>query len=267
MATSPPEQSYQNIPEFGLLYDSMPAYAARHDVPFYVAEATRARGQVLELGCGTGRVLLSMARAGATVTGLDGATRMLDRCRAKLADEPEEARARVTLHEGDARDFDLGATFALVIAPFRVLQHLVTIDDQLQCLASVARHLPRGGRFIFDVFNPSFAVMTADRSPEREDTPELVLADGRSLRRTARTVRVRWTEQVSEAELIYYLAERPGAMPTRYVQAFDMRWYLRAELIHLLARGGFRVQTVLGNFDRSPLTDASPEQVVLAERL
>ena len=258
--------SYDSIPEFGLLYDGVPAYAARPDVPFYVAEAGQEPGPVLELGCGTGRVLLPMARAGATVVGLDGSARMLDRCRAKLHGESDATRARVTLHDGDARDFALGQTFRLVLAPFRLFQQFVTIDDQLRCLDAVARHLAPGGRFVFDVFNPHFASLVTDRSAESEDTPTLTLADGRSLRRTVRIPRVRWVEQLSETEIIYYVAERAGAPPARYVQAFDMRWYLRAELIHLLARSGFQVEVMFGGFDRSPLTDASAEQVVLASR-
>jgi SAM-dependent methyltransferase len=266
MPTPTTAQSYDSIPEFGLLYDSVPAYAARGDVRFYVAEAARSRGPLLEIGCGTGRVLLPVARAGATVVGLDGSRQMLARCRAKMADESEATRERVTLREGDIRDFDLGATFTLVIAPFRVLQQLVTIDDQLRCLDAVARHLTPGGRLVFDVFNPHFPSLLADRSAESEDTPERPLADGRSFRRTARIARVRWTEQVSETELIYYVADRPGATPARHVQSFDMRWYLRAELIHLLARTGFRVQAIFGDFDGSPLADGSPEQVVCAER-
>ena len=159
-----------------------------------------------------------------------------------------------------------GATFALIVAPFRVLQQLVSIDDQLRCLEAVRRHTAPGARFVFDVFNPHFALMTADRSAEQEETPEQQLPDGRTLRRTVRIPRVRWTDQVSEIELIYYVAERPGAPPRRYVQAFDMRWYVRAELIHLLTRSGFRVESIVGDFDGSPLTDGSPEQIVRAVR-
>jgi hypothetical protein len=80
----------------------------------------------------------------------------------------------------------------------------------------------------------------------------------------ARIPRVRWTEQVSETELIYYVTEPGESEPRRFVQRFDMRWYLRAELIHLLARAGFSVQTINGDFDASALTDESPEMVVVA---
>jgi len=259
--------SYDAIADFGLLYDSVPIYAARPDVQFYVSEATRVESAVLELGCGTGRILLPLARAGCSVSGLDSSDQMLARCRAKALDEPMSVQNRIDLHRGDVRDFNLGKTYGLVIAPFRIVQHLVTIDDQLRFLDGIARHVAPGGRLIFDVFNPSFAALVAADGAEREDTPEQVLSDGRSFRRAARVTRVRWVEQVSEIEIVYYVSAIAGSKPERHVQVFDMRWYLHAELHHLLNRGGFRVQSVYGDFNRSPLRDDSKELIVCAERL
>ncbi|HUC40812.1 MAG TPA: class I SAM-dependent methyltransferase, partial [Gemmatimonadales bacterium] len=107
--------SYDAIPDFGLLYDSVPLYAERRDVAFYVDEAKRAPGggPVLEVGCGTGRILLPIAHAGAAITGIDGSHQMLERCRAKLAAESREVQARVHLAQHDMRDFVLGTTFSL----------------------------------------------------------------------------------------------------------------------------------------------------------
>lgn len=257
-------QTYE-IPDFGLLYDSVPAYGERSDVGFYVAQAEQAGGDVLELGCGTGRILLPIARAGVAITGLDGSREMLARCAEKVAAEPPEVRERVTLHHGDVRGFDLGRSFALITAPFRIVQHLVTTDDQLAFLDCAARHLAPGGRLVFDAFNPNFAALVAADGTEHEDTPSVELPDGRRLRRTARIRGVRWLDQVSEPELLYYITPEPGADEVRHVHAFEMRWYLRAELTHLLARAGFRA-TYLGDFAGGPLTDASPEIVVIAER-
>ena len=250
--------SYDAIPDFGLLYDSVPLYAERQDVGFYVEEAKTARGSVLEVGCGTGRILLPIARAGGSITGLDGSRQMLERCRANLAAEPAAVQRRVRVVRNDMRTFDLGATYSLIIAPFRVVQHLTTIDDQLRFLATVARHLAPQGRLIFDVFNPRFDMLVGADGVEREDTPEQRLPDGRTFRRAYRIARVRWLDQVSEAELVYYVDG------TRYVQAFEMRWYLVAELRNLLARAGFRVREMYGDFARGPLVDGCPELVVVA---
>lgn len=258
---------YDAFPELPTIYDSVPAYVNRRDVQFYVDEAHNAGESVLEVGCGTGRILLPIARSGQTIDGLDASRQMLERCEVKLRCEPDAVRARATLHEGDARAFDLRRQFDLVIAPFRVVQHLTTIEDQLGFLDAVARHLAPGGRLTFDVFNPNFAALVAADGTEREDTPDTTLPDGRTFRRAGRVSRVRWIDQVSEIELVYYISSESGDKTERRVQSFDMRWFLRAELVHLLARRGFSVRSICGDFDRSPLTDGSPEQIVCAERV
>ncbi|MGH7710128.1 MAG: class I SAM-dependent methyltransferase, partial [Gemmatimonadaceae bacterium] len=213
--------SYDAIPNFGLLYDSVPVYVAREDVPFYVQEAARAQGAVLELGCGTGRITLALARAGHPVVGVDNSEVMLARCREKVLAEDPLVRSRITLHHADARRLELGEKYALAIAPFRVLQHLTRVEDQLQFLDGVARHLVSGGRFVFDVFNPNFATLTAVDGQERDDTPEQQLPDGRTFRRSVRVAAVRWIDQVSEVELIYYVSAKAGAQAQRYLHAFD----------------------------------------------
>ena len=253
------KSAYDHIPDFGLLYDSVPLYKERHDVDFYVAEAGTATGPILEIGCGTGRILLPIARAGGTITGLDNSVRMVARLQEKLGAEIAAVQARVTVDLHDMLSFDLSKQFALIIAPFRVVQHLTTTDDQLRFLENVARHLAPQGRLIFDVFNPRFDTLVNANGTEREDTPEQRLPDGRTLRRAYRIVRVRWIDQVSESELVYYVDGN------RYVQAFEMRWYLAAELGHLLARAGFRVREMFGDFQRGPVVDGCPELIVTAE--
>jgi SAM-dependent methyltransferase len=257
-------KSYDDIPDFGALYDSVPIYAQRQDVQFYVDEAAAAQGPTLELGCGTGRILIPTARAGHTITGLDGSAHMLERCRAKIALEPADVRNRIELTRGDIRGFALAQRFALITAPFRVVQHLTSIDDQLRFLDAVARHLASGGRLVFDVFNPNFARLVSADSDEHEDTPPQLLPDGRTMRRAFRVARVRLMDQVSEVELIYYVSDATGTAQ-RYVQAFDMRWFLRAEIEHLLVRSGFALRAIYGSFDRSPLIEGCAEQIVCAE--
>jgi SAM-dependent methyltransferase len=258
--------SYDVSPDFGMFYDAAPVYVVRPDVAFYVDEANRLGdgSVVLELGCGTGRLTLPLARAGHRVIGLDQSPAMLDRARTKLATEPEEVGRRVTLLAGDVRDagFTPPATPDLVIAPFRVLQHFPSIDDQLAVFALARRAVRAGGRFVLDVFNPAYPMMTTDRSAEVEDVAERPLDDGRTVRRTVRIVAVHWAEQVSDVELIYHV--RSADRTERVVQAFQMRFFTPAELVHLAARAGFRLEAMYGGFDRQPLTDASPEIVVVA---
>ena len=259
---------YDAITDIGLLYDAVPAYANRADVGFYVDQVRRVgeRAGVMELGCGTGRILIPMARAGHPVAGIDSSTAMLKRCEEKLAREPDDVRRRVELFESDVTSL-LGFgddAWEVAIAPFRVLQHLTTTDQQVRCLSRVRACLERNGRrFIFDVFNPNFAALSKDRSAEVEDTPQTELPDGRSFRRAIRVARVYWLDQLSDVELIYYV--RSADKVERYVHAFQMRWYTASELEHLLARSGFAVEAMYGTFDMQPLAEGSPEIVVVAK--
>ena len=155
--------------------------------------------------------------------------------------------------------FSLSRTFKLAIAPFRPIQHLTTVGEQLSFLESVREHLEPGGRFVFDVFNPNLVMLAAEnRAEEIEDTPELSLPDGRRVRRTYRVVRKRHAEQCNDIELIYYLDGH------RLVQSCPLRYFFRFELEHLLARSGFEVTALYGAFDRSPLGDNSPEMIFTA---
>src|SRR5260221_703684 len=247
------------------LYDSVTLYRSRPDVNFYVEEAQAIDGTVLELGCGTGRVLIPVARLGKEVTGVDNSPRMLARCRVQLESEPAEVRRNVTLVQADMRDLNLGRRFSLVMIPFRPMQHLVAVSDQIATLQAIHRHLDPGGLLVFDVFNPKLQYLLEDRTAEREDTAEVELGDGRSFRRTVRVPAVHIVEQYSEAELIYYVREADGTI-RRFVHGFPMRWYWLFEVEHLLARCGFRVRAAFRDFNRSPLTDTSPEMIFIAAR-
>jgi SAM-dependent methyltransferase len=255
--------TYEATADYGTLYDAVPAYAERADIAFYLGEAERA-GTVLEVGCGTGRLTLPLARAGHVVTGIDLSPAMLARARAKLDAEAPEVRARVTLLETDARRMTLAsdAAFDLAVVPFRVMQHFVSIDDQLDVLAEVRKRLRPDGRVVFDVFNPSYPLMLGDRSAEVEDTPEHALPDGRTVRRTVRVLAVHWAEQVSDLELIYYVGS--GGRTERIVHRFPMRWFTPSELKHLVARAGYRLDALYGGFDRRPVGDDAPELIVVA---
>ncbi|MCU1336625.1 MAG: type 12 methyltransferase [Bryobacterales bacterium] len=150
--------------------------------------------------------------------------------------------------------------------PFRPLQHLVNVDEQLSFLGCVHRHLKPGGKLALDVFNPDLTRLASPVSPEEiEDTSEFVLADGRQLRRMFRVTAKRVAAQSSDIELIYYVRD-PNGDTQRIVQAFPMRYFFRYELEHLLARSGFEIQNLFGNFDKSPFTESSPEMVVIAAR-
>jgi SAM-dependent methyltransferase len=260
------QAGYDEVDRLAELYDHVPLYQARADVDFYVQEALGHAGRVLELGCGTGRILIPVARGGAEITGVDNSRRMLDRCREQLSAEEPEVRSRARLVQADMRQLDLGQRFSTVLIPFRPIQHLVAISDQIATLEGIHRHLEPRGRLVFDVFNPNLKYLIQDRTAEQEDTPEVRLPENRSFRRTGRITAVHIVEQYSEVELIYYVRGADGS-EQRLVHGFLMRWFWKHEMEHLLARCGFRVKAVFGDYNRAPLTDQSAEMIFIAERV
>src|SRR5689334_285697 len=124
------------------------------DMAFYSGLAVQTGGPVLELGCGTGRVLLPIARSGIACTGVDPSEQMLRVLRGK---QPPE---NLTLVQGSMQSFDLPERrFALAYIAFRAFQHLLTTEDQLEALARIREHLRPGGLLALDLFEPDLARM------------------------------------------------------------------------------------------------------------
>jgi SAM-dependent methyltransferase len=255
---------YADQPFIADYYDQLPIVRDYPDVPFYLELARHHGSPVLELGCGTGRVLLPLAAAGFEVTGLDLSPHMLDRCRQKLAAQPEEVQRRVRLLQGSMTAFDLGGIFPLVIVPYRIFQLLLSLEEQFACLDSIRRHLAPAGTLALTFFQTD-PRRTYDPvfHQETERCPETLLPDGRRLRLTDRIAAFHPAEQFNDGELIYYITH-PDGRRERLVQHLTVRYFFRYEVEHLLARAGFRVTELFGNYDRAPLTDASPEMIFLA---
>ena len=247
-------------------YEHIAPYKQREDIEFWVEMARESGGPILEIGCGTGRILLPIARAGIEITGLDLSPAMLSICRQKLAHEPPAVRDRVQLVEGDMRRFILAREFALVTTPFRPFQHLLSVEDQLECLNTIQSHLAPGGRLVLDLFNPSLHFLVSDNvTIEYGDEPEFLMADGRRILRRERISSRDLFSQVQNVEAIYYVAH-PDGREERLVHSFPMRYLFRFEAEHLLARCGLQVEIFYADFDRSPFGSKYPGELIIVAR-
>jgi SAM-dependent methyltransferase len=256
---------YEN-PSLAEFYDYVTPYQTRQDVSFFVEMAQRSEGPVLELGCGTGRVLIPTARAGVEILGLDSAPQMLSRCRKKLLDEPQTVQSKVIdLTQADMRDFDLGRQFRLVTIPFRPFQHLLTVEDQLACLQTIRRHLFDSGVLIIDIFNPSLPYLVDDQYRTETEDAEFTLPDGSEVKRHGRVVSRNYFDQIIDSELVYYVSHSDGRQE-RLVHRFQMRYLFRYEIEHLLTRSGFTVENVYADYDKSPFGSKYPGELIVVAR-
>ena len=262
----PSSPTYEDFPFVAEFYDYVVPYRERNDVRFFVELAQQADGPVLEIGCGTGRILIPTARAGVTIAGLDSSAPMLAVCREKLSHEPSEVRSKVELFEGDMRQLNLGREFRLVTFPFRPFQHLITVEEQLACLRGVHRHLVAGGRLALDLFNPSIPLLADDRLLEdlnRE--PPFTMPDGRKVLRRFYIHARDFFRQTQDVELVHRVTY-PDGREERLAARFTMRYVFRFEAEHLLARAGFEIEQVYADFDKSPYGSKYPGELIFLAR-
>lgn len=231
------------------LYDLV--FSPRVHGPYYAGLARREGGPVLELACGTGQLLVPIARGGVRAVGLDLSAPMLAAARARAAAEAVEVR----LVEDDMRAFDLGERFALVYVARNSLLHLHTADDLLACFACVRRHLLPGGAFALDVFNPDAAILAR---PPGERFPLMQVAHPRR-----GEVRIEASSDYDAATQVnratWYFST--GDEPDFLVAPLHLRSIFPQELPLLLAAGGMRLESRHGDFAGGAFTGASRHQV------
>ena len=258
---------YDDIEPLAEYYDYTYQDRRQHDVNFFIDYSRKAGGRTLELGCGTGRVLVPTAVAGCGITGVDLSPYMLKQCQFKLSQQSEEVQRLIHLVQANITDFDTGELYTLVTAPFRPFQHLITVEEQKACLSCTNRHLVPGGLLVLDLFHPYPPRLVTNPAymEEIEDLPETKLPDGRLLRRTTRMAAFHRELQCNDIEMFYYVTH-PDGRQEKLVQAFPFRYFFRYEVEHLLESCGFRVVDLFGNFDRSAFSENSPEMIFIAEK-
>jgi SAM-dependent methyltransferase len=224
------------------------------EIEFWIRHAREARGPVLELACGTGRVTWPIARAGVEIVGLDINPAMLRTAEAKRAHESGEVSERVRLVRGDMADFSLSETFALAIIPFRAFQILLTAEEQRGSLACIHRHLRPGGRLIIDIFDPRLDWLLPERTepglPDRPTVTHPVTGNRLTVEVLSRSNDA--FRQVLREHWRFTEASSTGQLLRREDEMLELRWTYRYEMRYLLELCGFAIERELSDFTGSP---------------
>lgn len=232
-------------------------FGEKEDVDFYVKLAERYDGKALELGVGTARLAVQLARRGVDTWGIDSSEHMLRAAERKASQLDPEIRDRLHLLRADVRYFDLGTEFKLIYFPSGSFDHLLTREDQLKALRNVRRHLSPGGVYVFDVY----------LSPIREDKGWFV--QRRRLEDVGLVVRVgyhvtRPDDRLMTLDIWYELYEE-GRMLERYHEGSEVYLHDVDGIEGLLEEAGFEIKEMYGNHEFSPFTEDSEVVVIVAE--
>jgi len=226
------------------------------DKDFYLKQILDTKGKILEAGVGTGRLFKPALAEGADIYGIDTSQAMLDELYEKIAPEEHFRISRQSI-----TDFHFDFRFDLVIAPFRVMSHILEKEDQLKALNNVYQHLNPGGTFIFDAFVPDLKYIQKGFRDfvDFEDEDEW----GNKVTRSV-TTRPDLIRQIIDTEFTLQWTENGKIKKESW--SFPLRFFFRYELEHLVECSLFESYQIFGDFNGSPLSEKSKEFVVVCKK-
>lgn len=224
------------------------------DETSYYKRISQTKGKILEAGVGTGRLFIQALKDGADIYGVDISPEMIGVLRKKL-DGKDQGRVIVK----DITDMNLGVTFDLIISPFRVFAHLLTVEDELKALNCIYKHLNPGGVFIFDVFVPELKILlegteaTVDFEDESEITHIKIVSVSSDL-----------INQLSNINMQIEWKEKEEIKSGEW--NVQLRYFFRYELENLIGRSPLTLVDIYGDSEGLPLTNDSKNFIVVCKR-
>jgi cyclopropane fatty-acyl-phospholipid synthase-like methyltransferase len=228
----------------------------RSNKEFYLKEINKTKGPVLEIGTGTGRIFLPALESGADIHGIDISENMQNYLKNKL-DLNEHSR----LIFADIRNFELNRKFNLIIAPFRMFSHVLTMDDQLSALKCVKEHLADNGRFIFDVFLPNLELI--NKGISNTLVCDVEYEPGKFAKRydSSKPDYINQQQHV----IFKYEWDDAGGKSSEIIE-FSFRYFFRYELEHLIARSGLKLDKMYGDFEYNEFGSESKNMVCVCKK-
>ena len=219
------------------------------DIPFYIEYANRQKGDILELGCGTGRVALVLAEHGYFVTGIDLSKQMLIIFRQKLKARPSLAN-NITLIHGDMSDFCLKCEFSLIIAPFHAFQQLTDDDAIDKALINIREHLKAKGLFIINVFSPHPIMDESWCYPETIKWQQVDEITGNYVVKKYGGDKIDTENQIIYFHYAFEITNTAGKTE-RIVDELSLKYYYKNQLKSRIENAGFKIVEYFTNYEKT----------------
>ena len=225
--------------------------------------AARCGSPILELGCGTGRLLVPLAQKGYRLVGVDASGAMLDLARQKLT--AADLMGHVTLVEQDLRNLELKDRFRFAFAAVNTFLHLETRAAQAEVLACIHRHLVPGGLVLLDLFNPDPGRLL---DATGQVILEKVMDDPQTGHRLMKFSSDRSDLEEQTVHVTIFVDEVDGEGEVlRTLFPYSLRYLHRSELELLLQQAGFEVEALYGSYELDKFGGDSDKLIVVARRL
>jgi ubiquinone/menaquinone biosynthesis C-methylase UbiE len=247
----------QVAPYYDLIHQEL-----KDDILFAIRLASIYGGRILELGCGTGRLLLPFARTGHSITGLDNSETMLNNSRQKISAETKAVQQRISLVQGDMTKFHLDGNYGMAIMPHNTLLHLAPLQVA-ECFECVRQQLKPEGHLLIDVDNP---VIMADPAEDDLLILERKMVDpstGNIILQMASS----WVDEAKQTRQILWTFDTSpiaGGPVNRTVVETKLHYQYLHEIELSLHESGFELEAVYGGYDEEPYGEDSPRLLALA---
>ena len=234
-------------------------FGSKNDLEFYRELALKSGNQALELGVGTGRLAIPLAKVGLRVVGIDNSVHMLRVAKEKLTKETEAVRRRVTLKKGDMRNFELKQQFPFIYIPASTFDHNITVEEQKRTLNCVYKHLEKNGTFAFDLEQTTPGKPATSWWIDRKK-----IEGGRMVVRNTVTRR-NMTKRTCSLDLFFDVYKN-GKLLERYHEYGEIAIISKDEVTKLLEENGFRVERIYGDFNKARYRRDSPRIVLVTRK-
>ncbi len=244
----------QNFEKWARVYDLI--YGKyKDDIDFYRKEARKAKGKVLEIACGTGRIYLELLKDGVDAYGIDISKNMLE----VLKKKAKELGLKPKVKKADMRNFRFNTKFSLIIIPFRSFLHNLTVEDQLNTLKNIRKHLTPNGKLILNFFCPNPEVIFKTYGKEIKE--DIIEFGNKKLVLASKSYFVDEVNQI--VEFVKTLKDKNRIV---WKNKFRIALIYKREFELLLRLAGFRKWKVYGGFNYKPLKSYKQEMVWIVEK-
>ena len=236
------------------IYDEVYSFVD-NDINFYLQKASNIKGNILEIGCGTGRITIPLMENGANITGIDSSQKMIDRLGIKFVNK----KVPIKIIKQDVRVLALAQKFSLVIFPYRGFQSLLTVEDQVHALNSLRNHLKPGGKLIITLFVPD-----KDLFDQRSDIfyhlRDSRYSEGNGYRSLHHRTEFDHYNQLLHTQISITEHIDDYLISKRYAN-FTLRYLYTDEARYLFEYCGFRIEEIAGDYDGNPYDRNSEETI------